>query len=358
METHNHELAFPIIVAICMIFMQSLVAQLAFAEQDTPITIDEIMTHFSFDKSHKQALLDGKILSTGMPEMEELREELSVAAVMLVVKAPLEKVITAYLDGTSFQQNSDIMAYKMIQSTEKNSLTMEEDFKPIGFTKNELPEVKKLISFKGGEDFNFSQDEIKQFRTIDSKDPAVDDKISLHMRQILLQRYQSYLREGLEAVKPYDRGRGKPSLPRRELTVAVGSMKLLENHFPDFSQSLLKYPEEGKKVKHEFYWFKNRLDNRPVFQLSHYMSDIHDNYAIVAELQFYVEHSYNSMLTIIGCVPYESGSVVFCVNRTFTDQVAGFGSGLKRTVGRQRIEDAISEHFAKLKTMLEAETGN
>ena len=52
------------------------------------------------------------------------------------------------------------------------------------------------------------------------------------------------------------------------------------------------------------------------------------------------------MLTIIGCMPYEGGSVVFCTNRTFTDQVTGFGSSLKRSVGRQRIEDAISEHFA------------
>lgn len=175
------------------------------------------------------------------------------------------------------------------------------------------------------------------------------------MRRILVERYRSYLIRGLEAVKPYDRGRVKRSLPRRELTVAVGSIQLLENHFPDFYQSLLKYPEEGgKRVKNEFYWFKHKMDKRPMFQLSHYMADIRNHYALMAELQFYVEHTYNSMLTIIGCVPYEVGTVVFCTNRTFTDQVAGFGSSLKRSVGRRRIEDAISDQFAKLRSMLES----
>jgi hypothetical protein len=117
----------------------------------------------------------------------------------------------------------------------------------------------------------------------------------------------------------------------------------------------LKYPEDiGKNIQNDFYWFKNRLDHRPVFQLCHYMTDIRNHYAIVAELQFYVEHTYNSMLTVIGCVPYENGTVVFCINRTFTDQVAGFGSSLKRNIGRRRIEDSISKYFAKLRRMLEA----
>jgi hypothetical protein len=84
------------------------------------------------------------------------------------------------------------------------------------------------------------------------------------------------------------------------------------------------------------------------------MTYINSHYGIVAELQFYVEHTYNSMFTIIGCVPYEDGTVVFCANSTFTDQVTGFGSSLKRSIGRRRIEDAVSSHFAKLRSVLES----
>ena len=353
--TPDLKLALRILVAIGLLWAQGLVAQSACADQVPPVTVDQMMAHLGFDNSNKKALLDGKILSTGMPEMEQLRQELAVAAVMLVVRAPMEKVVAAYLDGESFRQNSDMIEYKMIRSPGKNSLAVEEDFKPIGFTEEESSEVKKLIDFKGGSLFNFSEDEIKQFQVIDPKSSAVRDRVSLLLRRILLARYRSYFSLGLGGMIPYERGRGKRSYPRRELTVAVGSAKLLENHFPDFYQSLLKYPEEvNKGVKNEFYWFKKRMDDRPAFQLSHNMSDIRNHYAIVAELQFYVEHTYNSMLTLIGCVPFEGGTVVFCTNRTFTDQVAGFGSSLKRSIGRRRIEDAISDHFAKLRTRLES----
>jgi hypothetical protein len=329
--------------------------QTARAGQEPSVTIDNIMANLAFDKSYKKALLNGRILSTGMPEMEQLREELAVSAVMLVVRAPMEKVVAAYLDGESFRQSDDTIAYHMIHRSQKTGPPAKEDFKTAGFTKGELSEVEKLMKFNGGAAFNFSRDEIEQLRGVDPKDPAVQEKVSLILRRILAERCRSYFSRGLTAVKPYERDRGKQSFPGRELTVAVGSTQLLENHFPDFYQSLLKYPANtGKDIKNDFYWFKNLLDNRPVFQLCHYMADIRSHYAIVAELRFYVEHTYNSMLTVIGCVPFEGGTVVFCINRTFTDQVAGFGSSLKRNIGRRRIEDAVSEHFAKLRSMLEA----
>jgi hypothetical protein len=354
MVEYGQKLTICIILA-CTILAQGFMVQNAHAGQEVPVTIDKIMAHLAFDKSYKKALLNGEILSTGMPEMERLREELAVSAVMLVVRAPMEKVVAAYLDGASFRQGDDTIAYHMIHSTQETGAPVKEDFKTIGFTKEELSEVKKLMDFKGGAAFNFSRDEIEQFRSVDPKDPAVQEKASLILRRILAERCQSYFSRGLIAVRPYERDRGKQSFPGRELTVAVASTQLLQKHFSDFYQSLLKYPENiDKNIKSDFYWFKNRLDHRPVFQLCHYMADIRNHYAIVAELRFYVEHTYNSMLTVIGCVPYEGGTVVFCINRTFTDQVAGFGSSLKRNVGRRRIEDTVSEHFAKLRSMLEA----
>jgi hypothetical protein len=353
--SEHRRLRLLVIIAMGSFLAQGWLAQNACAKQEPPVTIEQMMTYLGFNTSFKKALLEGKILSTGMPEMEKSREELAVAAVMLVVKAPMEKVVGAYLDGESFRQSSDILEFRLIRSTEKGVHAVEEDFKPIGYTARESSEVEKLIDFKGGDVFNFSQGEIKQFEAIGQKDPHVRDKVSLVLRGILVERYRSYLTRGLEAVKPYYRSKGRQSDPAMELTVAITSSKLLEERLPGFYQSVLKYPKEaGKGVKNEFYWFKNLLDNRPTFQLSHYMADISEHYGIVAELQFYVEHSYNSMFTLIGCVPYEGGTVVFCANRTFTVHVTGFGSSLKRSVGRHRIEDAVSSHFAKLRSVLES----
>ena len=344
-----------VLMTVSLVLAYGVIASPACADQKPPVTIDQMMAHLGFDRSFKKALLEGKILSTGMPEMETLSEELAVAAVMLVVKAPMHKVVAAYLDGESFRQNSDIMEYKLIRRGSRGGGEIEEDFEPVGYTARESSEVEKLIAFNGGDTFNLSEDEIKQFEVIGQKDSNVRDKVSLVLRRVLMERYRSYLTRGLDAVKPYERSKDKRSYPGRELTDAVSSTKLLENHFPGFYQSLLKYPEEpGHGVKNEFYWFKNLLNNRPTFQLSHYMTDIRGHYGIVAELQFYVEHTYNSMFTLIGCVPFENGTVVFCANRTFTVHVAGFGSSLKRSIGRRRIEDAVSDHFAKLRNVLES----
>lgn len=354
MLKYAYRLLLGTIMSICFISVQGFVLQNAHADQKPPATIDQIMAHLAFDKRHKKAFLDGKILSTGMPEMEHQREEIAVAAVMLLVKAPMEKVVAAYLDGESFRQDDQIIEYKIIPETGK-SIAVEEVFKPIGFTENESSEVNKFLDFKGGLAFNFSPDEIERIQSVDSKDYTVRDKASLILRHILVERYQSYLIRGLESVKSYERGTGKRSLPGNELSVAIGSIKMLENYFPDFHRALLHYPEgAGNGIKNEFYWFKNKMDNRPAYRLSHFMSDIRNHYAIVAELQFYVEHTYNSMLTIIGCMPYESGTVVFCANRTFADQVMGAGSRLKRSIGRRRIEEAISDHFANLRRILES----
>ncbi len=355
MAACDRRLTLSVIIAIGLISAQALIVPNACPDQKLPVTVDQMMAHLGFDRSHKKSLLDGKILSTGMPEMENMREELAVAAVMLVVRAPMEKVVGAYLNGDSFRQDSNILEYKLIRAAKKGVSAAEEDFKPVGYTAKESSEVEKLLDFKGGDAFNFSQYEIKQFRAINQKDSDVRDKVSQVLRRILVGRYRSNLTRGLEGVKSYYRSKGRHSHPERELTVAVASAKLLENHFPDFYQSLLNYPEDPiKGVKSEFYWFKNLLENRPTFQLSHVMTDISGHYGIVAELQFYVEHTYNSMFTVIGCVPYEGGTVVFCANRTFTVQVTGFGSSLKRSIGRRRIEDAVSSHFAKLRSVLEA----
>ncbi len=57
---------------------------------------------------------------------------------------------------------------------------------------------------------------------------------------------------------------------------------------------------------------------------------------------------------MVGCVPVDDGVVVFYRNRTSTDQVAGFGSGLKTGIGRGQMLDRIVQHFSDLRKALEA----
>ncbi len=61
--------------------------------------------------------------------------------------------------------------------------------------------------------------------------------------------------------------------------------------------------------------------------------------------QFYVGQSYNSLQILIGLFPAGDKTTMFYLNRTSTDQVAGFLSGTRRSIGRKLMEKAIREQF-------------
>ena len=82
--------------------------------------------------------------------------------------------------------------------------------------------------------------------------------------------------------------------------------------------------------------------------------DIDDQYAIIVEQQYYVGHSYNALEAVLGCVPYEGGTVVFYTSRVFTCQVTGFASGIARGIGRKQIMSSVAEELERLRTALEA----
>ena len=75
--------------------------------------------------------------------------------------------------------------------------------------------------------------------------------------------------------------------------------------------------------------------------------------ALIAERQFYVQHNYNSLNLVVGAVPVEGGIVLFYRNRTFTDQVAGFGSGMKKGIGRGQMQNTIVKLFKEAQRQLE-----
>jgi len=313
------------------------------------------MEHMGFHPSLKDGLLNGKILSTGMPEMEKLSNELAVSAVMLVVRRPMPEVIKAYMDGATFRLDPDIIDHKLIADDLNSGPKAEAAFKGIQYTSGESSEIQKLLKASAGTTFNLNLAEIKQFRVIGQGDAKAREKVSSVYRRALLERFRAYLGQGVDGIARYDRSGKEFSSPAKELTIASASMKHLEKHFPDLYAVLLGFPKKSRgKIKHEFYWIKQKIGKRPAFILSHRMGEIRGEYGIVAEQQFYVGHSYNSLQALIGAVPYKGGTVVFYTNRVFTEQVTGFGSGIKRMVGRGRIEEAVAAHFKKLRMSLES----
>lgn len=316
--------------------------------------VDDAIVELGFESARKADLESGKIISVGLPNMERQPTELTVGAAMMLVRRPLPSVSEALLSDDSFRVNSEILDFRAIGNGNAGREEIDGIFDKAGYLETESEEAGKLLKVQPGETFNFSEDEIEKFRSLPAVNDRVHEKVSSVLAYTLQQRFLDYVEGGLAAVEPYARKGGKTASPQQELTTAFASLKLVKKHFPTFYANLTGFPAPlPADTESHFYWIKRIADERPAFVLSHRMVERKNNYTVAMELQYYAQHSYNSMLTLIACVPVEQGTLVLSAIRVFTDQVTGFASGMKKEVGRKRVAEAMNEYFRETRRLLE-----
>lgn len=70
-------------------------------------------------------------------------------------------------------------------------------------------------------------------------------------------------------------------------------------------------------------------------------------FGVIGTLSAYAANQLN-----IGCLPYRDGTLVFYANRTSTDQIAGMGSSLKHSIGREQMQAEIVKRLKNLQKLL------
>ena len=164
-------------------------------------------------------------------------------------------------------------------------------------------------------------------------------------RSILESRLQAYQAGGVAAIEGYTRG-GKSAEPSEELQRAAGALTLTKQKYPEIYNAIVNYPKgDQSKLTSSFVWLKQNVEDRPTFVLSHRMQFEAEGLVFRAERQFYVGQSYNSLQILIGLFPAGDKTTMFYLNRTSTDQVAGFMSGTRHSLGRKFMEKAIRKQF-------------
>lgn len=218
---------------------------------------------------------------------------------------------------------------------------------------NNNKELIGLLNAKPGSQFNLSTVEYQKLNdmTHGSQQPT-SDALKIYS-EILEQRWRNYLAGGLKGIATYDRGAGKTADPASELLTASLNHSVLTLFFPELHQIWLNYPVTMPVDVSETYFLVNRLvENRPTADLVHrVISTIHEG-TIILSRQFYVGHSYNSNQITIICVPYLNGTMLFYLNQTFTDQITGFGSSIKRPIGREQKRRRMETHLKTLSNAL------
>ena len=286
-------------------------------------------------------LNQGEIVFFNVAEGDE--KELAAGAAMYLPAAP-SKIIGLIKSKGLVSLDTEVAAEGAIplQATLDN-------FKGFGL-KAGSDEAANFLAATPGSQFNLSTQE---FQALKAASPAQPDAASETYRKFLLQRWQAYRKSGLKGIAPYDRGNGKEANPGVELRTATQQNKVLARYFPELNKAWLNYPAALPAGAEETYFWRNRkVENRPTAILVHRVMLSADVGELILARQFYAGHSYNSNQLTIACLPYRDGSLVIYSNRTFTDQVAGFGSSLKHSIGGEQARGEMTKLLKKARKAL------
>jgi sulfur carrier protein ThiS len=317
-------------------------------------TLDDLVKELGFSNGDAARLRNGEIINRDLASHAE--KELGIAVAMLV-PTPLHEVAEAIRSGDALRVNPSLRSFVEIPAG--GSAEAEQAFEAVTFSPKEMAEAAKFLRAKAGSEVNLSPDELARFQALGkkyksknlAKNRAAQAAVTDEVRRLLHGRYTSYLAGGMSGVDPYDRGGKKRSDPGKELRALLKSAKIIAKHAPDFHEAFANYPRGGADdIENRFYVFKQEVDDRPTFILAHWMLQERPDYVLLGERRFYVEHSYNAQQTLIGCFPMsDGGTAVFYAYRTSTDQVTGFGSGVKKSIGRDRMRAGVIEYFESIK---------
>jgi len=312
---------------------------------------EDIITSMAFKQDQVAELERGKIVDVEISEATQ--KELAMGLAMYLPSSPA-KIATYFKTGDLALIDSDITTHASIQPNSGIDA-----FKGFSFTLKQSDEARDLMAAAAGDRFNLSAEEIKGFAALKEKLAGADKAalvadVSQHYRQILLQRWQAYLEGGLAGIASYARN-GADAKPAEELRTAAASSKLFANFFPDLHKVWLNYPEKlPSGAEEQFFWINRTVENRPTAILSHRIVQTSDTVSVIIARQFFVGHSYNSSHLIVGCLPYRDGSIVFYAQRTSTDQVAGLGSSLKHSIGREQLKKQMIKNLERLRSNIQS----
>lgn len=172
-----------------------------------------------------------------------------------------------------------------------------------------------------------------------SKDRTVPiQTVEALIREGLLARYQAYRTKGLAGIAPYTRKSGRHLLASDELSISLKQSKLLAKYLPSVYDALVKYPattlQQGEEPEEQFLWINSDVLGRPTYALSHRMLFKVGEAYVFMDRQYYASHDYNCLQQGALALQTESGTVVVYLSRVSTDQVAGFGSSVKKSASR------------------------
>ena len=287
-------------------------------------------------------LNQGQIVFFNVAESEEI--ELAAGAAMYLQASPSQ--IMSYINNNGLISiDTAVTASGAIPSQATLAAFNGFNFQPGS------NEATNFLAATPGSQFNLSTQE---FQTIQAANSAQPGAASQLYQTILLQRWQAYRQNGLNGIAPYDRGDGTEANPGGELQTATQNNSVLATYFPDLYNVWLNYPAAlPAGAVEKLFWLNRQVQSRPTAVLVHRIIMNTANSGVILSRQFYAGHSYNSNQITVAFLPYLNGTLIFYANKTFTDQVGGFGSSFKHSIGEDKEQSDMTQLMNSFRNALQ-----
>ena len=197
-----------------------------------------------------------------------------------------------------------------------------------------------------GTALNLSSAEIQALRAL-----AAEPDAALRARVVesLLERYRAYRERGLDGIAPYARSGGQRE-PGSDLRKAVQAASDVKKRAPVYYDALLRYPQKPDTgFREKFLWQRYEAQGEPTLILEHVFTVEEGETLAAVQRQFYVSGGFNCEQAMVGLLPVPEGTLMVYVNRTSTDQVAGFGGGAKRKIGVQLLGSQLQALYDEVR---------
>jgi hypothetical protein len=307
----------------------------------------KLLAYLGLDQTKRAQLESGDIVHNGLSGREQLPEEIAAAGAMLLVTAPSAgAVIDAFLHAETFLRIHQVQRYQVLQGGRSELAA---------FATLPLPDLSRLreIVKAPARNMNLDTAEADKLKTLDPTESDLAGRVRTILAEIFSARLDAFVRQGLAGVKPYVRANGETVDSAAELRTAVRGLEFLADEFPGFVASLgAPASEASPRLTRHYYWMERRVEADNVLALSAEARRRDAHAAIGADVHFYASRDYNTMLTLIGVIPYGKEWMVFAINHTFTDQVRGFGSSVRRAVGRNLVATELGKQLVETRKRL------
>lgn len=303
-------------------------------------TAQAVLTAMGFSADEQQQVMNGDLVTSTATSSTDRELAIHMA---LLINRPADQLVQVFRDAGDYKQSANVIAFGALSAPaalgDFAALTLDD------------ATAQSFLNAEPGTAVNLSPQEIAAFAALKAQAPAdVDGAVAAELRQLLLARHQAYRSGGLAAIAPYARSGGALRMPGEELTDATNANVTVARFAPGMHKVLQVYPQSSPELSDEFFWasFANKGAN-PTIALTQRLYAGTGGAYIFVDRHYYASSQYNTVQAISGVLPVEEGSVLIYINRTSTDQVGGFGSSVKRSVGDHLMAKEIGASLEKLR---------